>query len=175
VTPDGRRVVSASADKTLKVWNLESGRALATLEGHASYVNGCAVTSDGHRVVSASWDKTLKVWDLEAGACLFTHRANTNYATVTATATTIIGGAAAGSVWFLGWPSPSLREKPLGSGHGPGHQLSPSTDTASPSPRPPMKHTILFLAANPLDTDRRALDEECAAIRARAPHDVGPR
>ena len=39
VTPDGRRVVSASDDKTLKVWDLESGRALATLEGHTA---GCA-------------------------------------------------------------------------------------------------------------------------------------
>ena len=39
VTPDGRRVVSASADNTLKVWDLETGRALATLEGHAAGVH----------------------------------------------------------------------------------------------------------------------------------------
>ena len=38
VTPDGRRVVSASDDNTLKVWDLETGRALATLEGHADSV-----------------------------------------------------------------------------------------------------------------------------------------
>jgi hypothetical protein len=72
VTPDGRRVVSASDDQTLKVWDLESGRALATLEGHADWVNACAVTSDGRRVVSASDDKTLKVWDLESGRALTT-------------------------------------------------------------------------------------------------------
>src|SRR4029079_6039410 len=35
VTPDGRRMVSASADSTLKVWDLGTGRPLATLEGHA--------------------------------------------------------------------------------------------------------------------------------------------
>ena len=38
VTPDGQRAVSASDDKTLKVWDLESGRELRTLEGHATCV-----------------------------------------------------------------------------------------------------------------------------------------
>src|SRR5262249_46045712 len=46
VTLDGRRVVSGSYDGTLKVWDLDSGRALATLEGHAGGVNACAVTVD---------------------------------------------------------------------------------------------------------------------------------
>ena len=67
VTPDGKRAVSASWDKTLKVWDLETGRALRTLEGHSDSVSGVAVTPDGKRAVSASWDKTLKVWDLETG------------------------------------------------------------------------------------------------------------
>ena len=68
VTPDGKRAVSASSDKTLKVWDLETGRALRTLEGHSAHVSGVAVTPDGRRAVSASWDKTLKVWDLDTGA-----------------------------------------------------------------------------------------------------------
>ncbi|HEX2691618.1 MAG TPA: AAA family ATPase, partial [Kofleriaceae bacterium] len=72
VTPDGRRVVSGSGDKTLKVWDLASGRALATLQGHLASVRGYAVTSDGLRVVSASEDKTLKVWDLASGRALAT-------------------------------------------------------------------------------------------------------
>jgi WD40 repeat protein len=72
VTPDGRRVVSASEDRTLKVWDLEIGRVLATLEGHTNLVTACAVTPDGRRVVSASEDQTLKVWDLETGRVLAT-------------------------------------------------------------------------------------------------------
>ena len=104
VTSDERRVVSVSSDKTLKVWDLETGRAVATLEGHAARVTACAVTPDGRRVVSASEDHTLKVWDLEAGACVLTHRANTGCSAVIATATAIIAGDAAGSVWFLDWP-----------------------------------------------------------------------
>ena len=67
VTPDGQRAVSASSDQTLKVWELETGRALRTLEGHSYSVYGVAVTPDGQRAVSASYDQTLKVWDLETG------------------------------------------------------------------------------------------------------------
>ena len=40
VTPDGRRAVSGSDDRTLKVWDLEQGALLATLEGHSAGVNG---------------------------------------------------------------------------------------------------------------------------------------
>ena len=54
MTPDGRWAVSASEDKTLKVWDLESGRELCTLTGHSDVVLGVAVTPDGRRVVSAS-------------------------------------------------------------------------------------------------------------------------
>ena len=67
VTPDGQRAVSASADKTLKVWDLGSGRELRTLKGHNDAVLKVAVTPDGQRAVSGSEDKTLKVWDLGSG------------------------------------------------------------------------------------------------------------
>jgi WD40 repeat protein len=72
VTADGKRAVSASWDKTLKIWDLETSRALRTLEGHSGVVFGVAVTGDGKCAVSASGDKTLKVWDLETGRALRT-------------------------------------------------------------------------------------------------------
>jgi hypothetical protein len=53
VTADGRCVISTSADKTLKIWDIMTGRALTTLEGHADSVLGCAVTPDSQRVISA--------------------------------------------------------------------------------------------------------------------------
>jgi WD40 repeat protein len=92
-------------DQTLKIWDLDAGHTLATLQGHSAEVLACAVTPDGRRVVSASEDHTLKVWDLDSHACLFTHRANGGYTAVAATETTLIGGDDAGSVCFLSWPS----------------------------------------------------------------------
>jgi WD40 repeat protein len=67
LTPDGRQVVSASADRTLKVWNLTTGREERTLSGHANRVYAVAVTPDGQHVISASADGTLKVWSLATG------------------------------------------------------------------------------------------------------------
>jgi WD40 repeat protein len=69
VTPDGRMVISSSHDKTLKVWDLETGHCRATLIGHTGNVRSVAVTPNGKVVVSGSWDNTLKVWDLETGGC----------------------------------------------------------------------------------------------------------
>jgi WD40 repeat protein len=77
VTADDRFAVSASGDKTLKVWDLATGQALRTLEGHTDAVHGVAVTADGHFVVSASDDRTLKVWDCATGQTLFTLEGHT--------------------------------------------------------------------------------------------------
>ena len=65
VAADGR-AVSASADCTLRVWDLGTGKELQTLRGHGGWVVAVAVTGDG-RAVSASDDRTLRVWDLATG------------------------------------------------------------------------------------------------------------
>jgi len=66
VSPDGRRIVSAS-HKTVAVWDLESGTRIYQLNGHQGWVTSVAVSPDGRRIVSASADKTVAVWDLESG------------------------------------------------------------------------------------------------------------
>ena len=62
-SPDGKRIVSGSEDKTLKVWDATSGQETLTLKGHTAGVLSVAFSPDGKRIVSGSDDKTLKVWD----------------------------------------------------------------------------------------------------------------
>jgi WD40 repeat protein len=67
-----QRAISASWDRTPKVWELGSGRELHTLTGHSDDVTAVAVTPDGKRAVSASLDRTLKVWEIETEEVLAT-------------------------------------------------------------------------------------------------------
>jgi WD40 repeat protein len=67
VTPNGKQIISGSWDKTIKVWNLETGKELDTLTGHTDSVQAVVVTPDGQRIISGSWDNSLKVWSLEKG------------------------------------------------------------------------------------------------------------
>ena len=61
-------IVSGSTDRTLKVWNAESGTCVHTLYGHTSTVR-CMHLHDS-KVVSGSRDATLRMWDVDTGECL---------------------------------------------------------------------------------------------------------
>lgn len=65
MSADGRRAVSGSEDRTVRVWNLQAGREEATLRGHSDWVIGISMTADGRRAASASLDGAIKIWDLE--------------------------------------------------------------------------------------------------------------
>jgi len=66
-SPDGCFILSASDDKTLKIWDAASGQEKLTLKGHTGSVNACVYSPDGRLIVSASSDKTLRVWDAISG------------------------------------------------------------------------------------------------------------
>ncbi|MBF0096239.1 MAG: TIR domain-containing protein [Magnetococcales bacterium] len=66
-SPDGRTILSASNDKTLRLWDVESCRTLHVLQGHEGKVWSCAFSPDGKMVLSASEDKTLRLWNAENG------------------------------------------------------------------------------------------------------------
>jgi WD40 repeat protein len=84
---DGRNALSGSADNTMRLWELSTGRCLRTFEGHSEAVSAGAATSvclsgDGRYALSrGSWDKTLRLWELSTGRCLRTfkgHRDSVN-------------------------------------------------------------------------------------------------
>lgn len=71
-SPDGKRIVSGSADLTAKVWDAETGREVLVLAGHTKAVNSLAWSPDGKRILTGSDDMTAKVWDAETGQEIFT-------------------------------------------------------------------------------------------------------
>jgi WD40 repeat protein len=75
---DGKTLISASADRTIKVWNLQTGALVKTLVGHESYVNTIVTTNDGRVLISGGADHTIRVWDLETGNLLNTIRGHTH-------------------------------------------------------------------------------------------------
>jgi WD40 repeat protein/uncharacterized caspase-like protein len=78
VIPGDRRAVTGSNDQTLKVWDLETGQLIRTIEGNGS-ASLVAVTADGRRVVAnSSADSNLRVWELETGALVHTINAGSN-------------------------------------------------------------------------------------------------
>ncbi|THH13419.1 hypothetical protein EW146_g6789, partial [Bondarzewia mesenterica] len=70
-SPDGKHIVSGSGDKTIRVWDAETGAAVsAPFEGHTLGVTSVAFSPDGKRIVSGSGDTTIRVWDAETGAAV---------------------------------------------------------------------------------------------------------
>ncbi|MEE3371446.1 MAG: protein kinase, partial [Planctomycetota bacterium] len=74
---DGTRLVSGSADTTVKVWDVVTGREMLTFKGHTKQVKSVSFSPDGTRLVSGSADTTVKIWDLATGQEMLTFKGHT--------------------------------------------------------------------------------------------------
>lgn len=71
-SPDGQTIASGSADRTVKLWKLNSTVPRSTLAGHSSLIDAVAFSPDGQIIASGSWDYTIKIWDVETGELIHT-------------------------------------------------------------------------------------------------------
>jgi len=100
-SPNGDRVVSASWDKTLRLWEADTGTELAILTGHTAEVEACAFFCDGSRIVSAARDSTVVVWDSMSGKLLNIlkgHSNEVNSCAVSQDGGRIVSGSGDGSI-----------------------------------------------------------------------------
>jgi small GTP-binding protein len=63
-SPDGKSALSGSDDKTVRLWEIESGRCLRVLEGHSARVRSVAWSPDGGRALSGAVNGVMRVWDV---------------------------------------------------------------------------------------------------------------
>lgn len=78
-SPDGKRVLSGLYDKTLLLWEADTGHCLQVLDGHddAIYINAIAWSANQARALSGSADRTVRLWDVKTGRCLSVFKGHT--------------------------------------------------------------------------------------------------
>ena len=68
ISPDGKLLVTGSWDRSAKIWNIASGKAVRKLDGlHQGYVNSVEFSPDGQTILTASDDGTARMWDVATG------------------------------------------------------------------------------------------------------------
>jgi WD40 repeat protein len=66
-SPDNKILATGSSDKTIKLWDVVTGREIRTLQGHNNVVKSVSFSPDRKTLASGSDDKTIKIWDVNTG------------------------------------------------------------------------------------------------------------
>ena len=121
-SPDGKQIVTASADQTARIWDAATGQEVRTLSGHTGSVNSAAYSPDGTQIVTASDDQTARIWDAATGQEVRTLSGHTDWV-----------NSAAYSPGRHSRSSPPVPTRPPASGTPPrGRKCAPSAATPTP-------------------------------------------
>merc|ERR1711920_1106270 len=61
-SPNGAKIITASSDRTCRLWNVETGECLQVLEGHGDEIFSCAFNYEGDTIITGSKDNTCRIW-----------------------------------------------------------------------------------------------------------------
>jgi WD40 repeat protein len=118
IAPDCRLIVSGHADGALKLWDVETGEKLATVEAHAEAVRGCSVSPDRSLIASCSWDSTVKLWDAGTGehrATLLGHSDSLECCDFGPDGRTLVSGGRDGKL--IVWDVQRIKPAPIADAH----------------------------------------------------------
>ncbi len=117
-SPDGSRIVTASADNTARIWDVVATREIAVLRGHNQAVTSAAFSPDGSRIVTASGDNTARIWDAASAkeiAVLRGHKSGVNASAFSPDGTRIVTASADNTARI--WDAASAKEIAVLRGH----------------------------------------------------------
>ena len=79
VSPSGNLLVSASRDKSLRIWDVLTGYCVKTIRGHNDWVRDVSPSFDGRWLVSGGNDQTARIWDASTGEAKATMIGHENF------------------------------------------------------------------------------------------------
>lgn len=117
VASHGNTLVSGSYDNTVRVWNIETGEMIHTLEGHTQKVYSVVIDTERNRCMSGSLDSTIRIWDLATGECIKRLEGHTVLVGLLGLTNKYLVSAAADSILRVWSPETGICQHAL-SGHG---------------------------------------------------------
>src|SRR5262249_29099286 len=107
IAPDGRRALSASADQTVRLWDVLSGQELRCFKGHTDEVTAVAFAPDGREAASGGRDRCVRLWDVQTGEARGCWRGHTDDVTSVACGNgRLVSGGRDGTVRLWGADHP---------------------------------------------------------------------